>query len=56
MTRRMRSGVIAKGGSSLTKLAIALESGFCVKRMEGSEFWEVAMNYSYRRKLSEHVV
>jgi len=36
VTRRMRSGVIAKGGSSPTELALAMRESFLVgKRVEG---------------------
>ena len=43
VTRKMRSGVIAKGGSSLTKLAVATREQSVGKLVEGAVVHLVAL-------------
>lgn len=53
VTRKMRSGVIAKGGSSLTELALATRERKVDKLVEGIVYiWY----YNYNAQSSEHLI
>ena len=53
VTRKMRSGVIAKGGSSLTELALATRERKVDKLVEGIVYiWY----YNYNAQSSEHPI